>query len=188
MALRAEAEKAPAPAAAPKTSTALVPMTEENIITTAGLLGGIVGLLVGGVWIGGALFAAASYFAREDDDIGKALKGIAVGGMEAINFSANVNEKYTVTDKVGKTISEAAEKAIQDEEQLDSIKGTWSQAASAVDKLDKDINIKSTVGSLLVGAGDIASQAVKKGVELNTQYKVTDQIKAKIEESTKETK
>ena len=47
----------------------------------------------------------------------------------------------------------------------------------------QDVGIKDTLGSLVLAGTDLASQLAGKVVELNDQYKVTDQIKAKIEES-----
>ncbi|CAE8646425.1 unnamed protein product, partial [Polarella glacialis] len=105
VALEAEAQAEPAE----KTSSmALVKVNEENSVTTAGVLGGLVGLFVGGVWVGGALFAASSYLARKkDDDLAAGLKGIAAGGLEALNYVDYLNVKYEVTDQVGSALSNA---------------------------------------------------------------------------------
>eukprot|EP00913_Durusdinium_trenchii_P008648 g8122.t1 len=47
-------------------SVALVKVTKENSIATAGVLGGVAGLLLGGFWIGAAGFVATSYLAKKD--------------------------------------------------------------------------------------------------------------------------
>merc|ERR1719188_1688240 len=166
----------------------LVKVTDENVKTTASLLGGLVGTLVGGIWVGGALFAAASYFTRkDDDDISKALKGVASAGLEAINFGAAMNDKYTVTGKIGGAFSDAVDKV-----KTDSTKATFAQVEDVADNIkgaiksvDDDIGIKDTIGTLATSASDLAYQAVDKVVDLEKQYKVTDQIKEKIEEVTK---
>mmetsp|Transcript_55223 Transcript_55223/g.142229 ORF Transcript_55223/g.142229 Transcript_55223/m.142229 type:complete len:252 (-) Transcript_55223:153-908(-) len=178
---------APAPAPAPSSSVALVKVTEENSMTTASVLGGLAGLLVGGVWVGGALFAASSYLARKkDNDVAAALKGVASGSLEALNFSAYVNDKYTVTGKVGDAISKALEKQkAEGGDAVDSITKFTDAVSEAFVSLDKDVGIKDTLGSLATSASELAAQAVDKAIELNDQYKITDQIKEKIEESTK---
>eukprot|EP00418_Pyrodinium_bahamense_P078136 CAMPEP_0179055932 /NCGR_PEP_ID=MMETSP0796-20121207/23553_1 /TAXON_ID=73915 /ORGANISM="Pyrodinium bahamense, Strain pbaha01" /LENGTH=248 /DNA_ID=CAMNT_0020752595 /DNA_START=20 /DNA_END=766 /DNA_ORIENTATION=- len=186
----AEGEPAPTPAPAPAgSSTALVKVTEENKMTTASLLGGLAGLLVGGVWVGGAAFAAASYLARkeDDDDVSKALKGVASGGLEVLNFGAQVNDKYMVTDKLGNAISSALESAKSGEskEAVSSVTGFFEGISSTIASVDRDIGIKDTLGQLTTNASELAFQAVDKAVELNREYKVTDQIAAKIEEATK---
>jgi len=180
--MRAESAAAPSPSP----SVALVKVTEENTITNVGVLGGVVGLLVGGVWVGGALFAAGSYFARKDTDVAKALKGISAGSLEALNFASYVNDKYTVTDKIGSALTDAAETAkVENKETAAPVIGFLESAKKAVESVDKDIGIKDTLGSLLSSASDLASQAVDKAVELNGQYKITDQIKEKIDEAVK---
>mmetsp|Transcript_72503 Transcript_72503/g.219495 ORF Transcript_72503/g.219495 Transcript_72503/m.219495 type:complete len:233 (-) Transcript_72503:171-869(-) len=172
--VRAE-EAAAAPAPSP--SVALVKVTEESKMTTAGVIGGVAGLLLGGFWVGGALFTAASYLARkEDDDVAKALKGLAAGSLEVLNFGAYVNEKYEVTGKVGSAVTNAlgSDNMATVDSVLDSVKAA-----------DKDIGFKDTIGTLATSASELACQAVDKAVELNKEYKITDQISEKIEEVTK---
>lgn len=180
---------APAPAPA-GSSVALVKVTEESKMTTAGVIGGLAGLLVGGVWVGAGLFAASSYLARrEDDDLSKALKGVAAGGLEVLNFGAALNDKYMVTDKLGDAIKGAIDDTAKSnpssQETVKSISGLVGGAADAVKSLDQDIGIKDTIGALATSATDLAYQAVDKAIEVNKQYKVTDQIVEKIQEATK---
>lgn len=174
-----EAE-APAPAPAP-TSVALVKVTEESAATTAGVLGGAVGLLTGGVWVGAALFAASSYLSKRDDDVSKALKGVATAGLEAVNFGAYLTNKYEVTDKVSSAFDEALKS-----DSLKSVAPAFNSIGEAYTSVDKDIGIKDTLGTLLTSAADLASQAVDKTVELNNEYKITDQIGEKIQELTEQ--
>jgi len=174
-----EAE-ASAPAPAPSSSVALVKVTEENTITTAGVLGGVAGLLLGGVWVGGLTFAAVSYAARrKDDDVAAALKGISSGGLEALNYVDYLNAKYKVTEGVGSSLSDAIAKA----DSQGSVKSSLDSVGDAISSFDKEVNIKDTLGGILTAGGDLASQAVNKVVELNEQYKITDQIKEKVDEA-----
>jgi len=180
VALRAEGE-----------SVALVKVTEENKITTASVIGGVVGLLVGGVWVGGALFAAGAYLARKkDDDVSKALQGLASTSLEVLNFTAYVNDKYTVTDKLGGAISEALESA-----KSTSTSGTSSEASQSITSFingaveafkaaDKDIDFKGTFGSLAMSASDLANQVIENAMDINDRYKLTDQLSEKIKEAT----
>eukprot|EP00435_Cladocopium_sp_Y103_P061814 s39_g23.t1 len=78
---------------APK-SVALVQVTKENTIATAGVLGGLTGLLLGGFWIGAAGFVATSYLAKKDDDVSAVLKGVSSASLEALNYVDSLNQKY----------------------------------------------------------------------------------------------
>mmetsp|Transcript_3060 Transcript_3060/g.6879 ORF Transcript_3060/g.6879 Transcript_3060/m.6879 type:complete len:247 (+) Transcript_3060:98-838(+) len=173
----------PAPAPAPAgESVALVKVDDESMTTTAGLLGGLAGLLVGGVWVGGALFAVTSYLAKkEGSDISTGLKGISKGVLEGLNFSNYVNDKYSVTSQVGSALSGAIDKNVkpEDKKNLDS---TISTVSSSIDSFDKEVDIKKTFGTLAVGAADLAFQAVEKAIEFNEKNKVTDKIADKIKE------
>jgi hypothetical protein len=175
-AVRAEGEAA----STPKETVALVKVTEENKLTTAGALTGLAGLLLGGVWVGAAGFAAGSYLARKkDDDVAKALNGVAGAGLEVLNFVSMLNDKYTVTDKISSSFNEAVKSSDKDA----SVSGAFDSVSEAVTNFDKDVGIKKTLGEFLTKGGELASQAVDKAIQLNSEYKITDQIAAKIEEA-----
>jgi len=190
--LFAESEAAPAPAPA-GSGEKLLKIDEETKATTVSILGGLVGLLVGGVWLGGAAFAVTAYLARrEDDDLAKALKGVAGGTLEALNFGADMNEKYEVSGKVGSALGDAVESAKKNPDSKEAIKavtGVADGVVGAVKSLDEDVGIKDRIGTFAATASDLAYQAVDKAVDkatdLNKEYKVTDQITQTIDGATK---
>eukprot|EP00415_Alexandrium_ostenfeldii_P003996 UN3996 len=93
-----------------------------------------------------------------------------------------------VTDKLGSAVSNALDSAGSDsKETVSSVKSAVSGVTGAIKSLDDDIGIKDTLGSLAMSATDLAFQAVDKAVELNKEYKVTDQIAEKIQEATSST-
>lgn len=169
-------------------STALVKVTPENSIATAGVLGGVTGLLLGGFWIGAAGFVATSYLAKkEESDVATVLKGVSSASLEALNYVDYLNKKYEVTNKVGSALNDALD-ANSDKDSTSSVKTTLNSVGDAIDSFDKDVGIKDTLGGLLLAGTDLANQLAKKVVELNSEYKVTDQIKAKIDESLEKAK
>ncbi|CAE8610421.1 unnamed protein product [Polarella glacialis] len=155
-----EAEAAPG-----QSSMALVKVDKENTMATAGVLAGVAGVLVGGVWLGGALFAATSYLVRKDDDLSKGLSGVATGSLEALNFVDYLSNKYEVTSKLGSALSQ----------------GPLESVSDAITNFDKEVGIKDSLGGILLSGTDLAAQAVAKAMELNEEYRVTDQIKEKID-------
>jgi len=145
-------------------------------MTTASVLGGVLGLLLGGVWVGAATFAASSYLSRrEDDDFSKALKGVAAGGLEVLNFGGYVNEKYAVTGQIGSAIENALG---------DDAKKSLRNVVESVEAVDKDVGFKETFGSLCTNASELATKAVTKAVEVNEEYKISEQIVDKVKEAT----
>eukprot|EP00403_Amphidinium_massartii_P024635 CAMPEP_0178404734 /NCGR_PEP_ID=MMETSP0689_2-20121128/18040_1 /TAXON_ID=160604 /ORGANISM="Amphidinium massartii, Strain CS-259" /LENGTH=225 /DNA_ID=CAMNT_0020025735 /DNA_START=79 /DNA_END=756 /DNA_ORIENTATION=+ len=160
-------------------SAALVKIDDANVKATASVLAGIAGLLVGGIWIGAGLFAASSYAARREDDVGSALRGVSKTALEALNFASNMDGKYKVTDNLSKTVSSAAEKNLKpaDKANLDSAVGT---VTSSVGDLDKEVGIKGTLGNIVLSASDLAAQAVDKLLDFNEKNKVTDKLASQV--------
>jgi len=177
-------EAAKAPAKEPeKSETSLVVISEESKVTAASVLPGIAGLLLfKSLFVAVPLFAAASYVVRQDNDLATSLKGIAASGLEALNFGGSLNEKYEVTGKIGSSFNENVKK-------LNGEKGSVSEVVekvqTAASNLDKEVGIKDSVGNILTEGSNLAAQAVEKVVDLNKEYKVTDQIKEKVDEVTK---
>eukprot|EP00435_Cladocopium_sp_Y103_P001032 s124_g1.t1 len=158
------------------------PMALRNTIATAGVLGGVTGLLLGGFWIGAAGFVATSYLAKkEDDDVSTVLKGVSSASLEALNFVDYLNQKYEVSGKVGAALSDALDSS--EGETSSSVKSALGTVNGAIDSFDKDIGIRETLGGLVLAGSDLANQLATKVVELNKEYKVTDQLKSKIDEA-----
>eukprot|EP00929_Paragymnodinium_shiwhaense_P104312 TRINITY_DN6863_c0_g1_i1.p1 TRINITY_DN6863_c0_g1~~TRINITY_DN6863_c0_g1_i1.p1 ORF type:complete len:348 (+),score=88.61 TRINITY_DN6863_c0_g1_i1:107-1150(+) len=143
----------------------IIKLTEENIMTTAGLLGGLLGLFVGGFWLGAAVFASFSYMSREqkDNTFSKGLRGIARGTIEVLNYTAKMDEKYELTNKVGDGFTKVAEKAKQ-EKQTSGFGQFVSNMGEAMQAFDKDVGIMRTAGTITSSASDVAASALNKVV------------------------
>mmetsp|Transcript_58476 Transcript_58476/g.136660 ORF Transcript_58476/g.136660 Transcript_58476/m.136660 type:complete len:239 (-) Transcript_58476:86-802(-) len=179
--VRAEAEGAPAPAPAPAPqSTELVKIDEANVKATAGVIAGLAGLLVGGLWIGVALFAASSYLVRKDDDLGNGIRGASTNFLEALNFTSSMDGKYKVTDKLGKTVSSAVEKNVKSADTKETINTAVGTVQGSIKDLDKEVGIKATLGSLVLTANDFSAQAVEKLLDFNEKNKVTDKLSEQV--------
>jgi len=179
--LGALGRQAEAKQGAPQTekSSALVKIDEENIKATGSVLAGLAGLLVGGLWIGAGLFAAASYAGRKDDDVGNALRGFSKSALEALNFTATMDSKYKVTDQVGKTVSTAVDKNLKEKDK-ETLNSAVSSVSGSVEDLDKEVGIKATLGSLVLTANDFSAQAVEKLLDFNEKNKVTDKLSEQV--------
>eukprot|EP00929_Paragymnodinium_shiwhaense_P021162 TRINITY_DN13872_c0_g1_i3.p1 TRINITY_DN13872_c0_g1~~TRINITY_DN13872_c0_g1_i3.p1 ORF type:complete len:270 (-),score=52.65 TRINITY_DN13872_c0_g1_i3:114-824(-) len=163
-----------------KKSYALVKVTEQNTITTASLIPGLVGFWFGGMWVAGALFAAGAYYARQkDDDVGQGLRNIGQGTLEAINFLAELNDEYDISGKVSGAFMSAVEAGKKDKstkERLDQLSNTINAVTEAAAEFDKTVGVKDTVGNLLTTASDVAGAGVNTAVELNDEYEVTNKL------------
>lgn len=175
-----------------KEKAPLVRLTDENVQNTASLLGGVVGLLVGGIWVGAALFAATTYFSRRpEDDISKAINGVARTGLEAINGAGDLNAEYQVTDQVGSSLSGAVQSAKENPSTKDAAEAVTGAIDTAVDsftKFEKEVDVKGSASNLLNSVTSVTYDAVDKVAELDKEYKVTDAVGKKLDEVNKELK
>merc|ERR1712086_830201 len=92
---------------------------------------------------------------------------------------AFLNDKYAVTSTISDSFASALESNPQAKKSADDV---WNGVNEAYTSVDKDVGIKDTLGTILASGSELASQAIDKAVELNDQYKVTDQIGEKISE------
>mmetsp|Transcript_100278 Transcript_100278/g.272655 ORF Transcript_100278/g.272655 Transcript_100278/m.272655 type:complete len:231 (+) Transcript_100278:89-781(+) len=170
---RAEAEKPEAAA------EEFVAINEDNTAAMASLIGGITGVLVGGPVLGVLLFVGFAFLVRQgaDNDAATALKGVAAKGLETLNFIGGVDQKYEVTRKVGKSVGE----------QVDKVKASSPEAAEiidkvggAIEKVDKEVNIKSSLSNVVTSGSSLAKDIVDKAIETNEKYGISDKIKGTI--------
>ncbi|CAK0809631.1 unnamed protein product [Prorocentrum cordatum] len=174
---RAEAEKPEAAA------EEFVAINEDNTaamaIVCSSVIGGITGVLVGGPVLGVLLFVGFAFLVRQgaDNDAATALKGVAAKGLETLNFIGGVDQKYEVTRKVGKSVGE----------QVDKVKASSPEAAEiidkvggAIEKVDKEVNIKSSLSNVVTSGSSLAKDIVDKAIETNEKYGISDKIKGTI--------
>lgn len=162
----------------------LIKVTEENKVTTAGVLGSAAGFLLGGMWVAVPLFALSSYMVRRsNDNLAVALKGIANAGLETLNFAHMLDKKYAVTDSMGRKLEEAVihGKSNPDTKEAAGRVGTFRDTILS---FNKDGGITDKLGSVVTAAGDLASRIVEKLFELNHQCKYTDQLETKLRQAT----
>jgi len=174
--LRAESTSEPEPSG----KAPLVKLSQENVQTTASLLGGVLGLLVGGVWVGAILFAATTYLSRrEEDDIANAINGVARTGLEAINSVGDLNQEYQVTEQVGSSLAGVVKSAKENPDTKDAataVTGAIDSVVESATKFDKDVDIKGSAGAAIGSVTSVTYEAVDKAVELGKDLGIADKL------------
>lgn len=101
----------PEPVAEPEsTGGALVPIKEETIEFTAGLIGGALGFAVGGPVLGALAAAAANYASKTDKEVGEVVQAVSKASIEVYNYLATLDAKYEVLTKAKGSLEDALEK------------------------------------------------------------------------------
>jgi len=162
-------------------SGAIVPIKEETIEFTAGLIGGAAGLIVGGPVVAAIGAAAANYVSKTDNDAGEVVGQVSKSAIEVYNYLLNLDSKYEVLSKAQGSLEGA----------LDKLKSQDNVDPAAVEKVEKALaSTKSKISEVndeydIVGAGmtalgvigDLVEKTVKKVSELNEEYALTNKAK-----------
>jgi hypothetical protein len=169
------------PAPASEKKGALVPIKEETIEFTAGLIGGTAGFIIGGPVVAALGAAAANYVSKSDNDVGDIVGTVSKSAIEIYNYLASLDGKYDVLNKARISLENA----------LAKLKAQKSVDPAAVEKVEKALaSTKAKITEIndeydLVGAGmtalgvvgDLVEKTVKKVSELNEEYSLTQKAK-----------
>ena len=165
----------------PEPTSALVPIKEETIEFTAGILGGAAGLVIGGPVVAAIGAAAANYVSKSDNEAGDIIGTVSKSAIEVYNYLLNLDSKYEVLKKAQGSLESA----------LDKLKAQESVDPAAIEKVEKALaSTKAKITEVndeydLVGAGvtalgvvgDLVEKTVKKVSELNEEYSLTAKAK-----------
>ena len=162
------------------TGGALVPVKEENIQFTAGVIGGAVGFTLAGP-LGGAIAAGfTNYVSRQKDDevIGEVFTNLSKTTLEVVNYVNALNEKYTVLNKAQSAL-EASYDKLKGQEKVDTeslakVEKALSDTRGKITEINDEYDIVGAGFQALGIVGDVTEKAVKKSIELNEEYKITD--------------
>ena len=178
--------------AAPKSSSsstggALVPIKEETVEFTAGIIGGLAGLVLGGPLLAAIGAATANYISKADGDASDVVQAVSKSSIQVYNYLSTLDSKYEVLSKAKAQLEKA----------LDSLKSQETVDPDAVEKVEKAL--ASTTSKIkeindeydLVGAGttalgvvgDLVEKAVKKAGELNEEYQLTQKATESLEKA-----
>ena len=160
---------------------ALVPIKEETVEFTAGIIGGVAGFLVGGPALGAVGAAAANYVSKSDGDVSDVISAVSKTSLQAFNYLAGLDKKYEVLSKAQSSLKDS----------LDKLKSSGNVDSATVEKVEtalastnakiKEINdeydlVGGSVTALGV-VGDLVEKAIIKAGELNEEYLLTDKAK-----------
>lgn len=175
-----EAAPAPAPAPAPKKPSggALVPIKEETVEFTAGILGGVAGFAIGGPVLGAIGAAAANYASKSENEVSDVISAVSKSSIQVYNYLATLDEKYEVLNKAKGSLDSALSKLKSqdnvDPATLDKVEKALASTKSKIEEVNDEYDLVGGGVTALGVIGDLVEKAVKKAGELNEEYKLTD--------------
>ena len=178
---------APAPAPAPaapvveesaSTGGALVPIKDETIEFTAGLLGGAIGFAIGGPVLGALTAAVANYASKTDKEIGDVVQAVSKSSIEVYNYLATLDAKYEVLTKAQDSLKDALEKVKSADsvnpETVKKVEDALANTSSKISEINNEYDLVGAGSTALGVIGDLVEKAVVKLGDLNDEYKLTE--------------
>lgn len=177
-----EAPPAPkAKAPAPKKETALVPIKEETVEFTAGLIGGAAGLIIGGPVVAAIGAAAANYVSKGETEAANIVGAVSKSAIEVYNYLAGLDNKYELLNKAKGSLEKALDKLKSqdsvDPEALKKVEDALAATTAKIAEINDEYDLVGSGVTALGVLGDLVEKTVKKVSELNEEYKLTDKAK-----------
>jgi prefoldin subunit 5 len=157
---------------------ALVPIKEETVEFTAGLLGGAVGLVVGGPVLGALGAAAANYASKNDMEVGEVVQAVSKTSIEVYNYLAKLDAKYEVLNKAKSSLQQTYDKLKAtdsiDPDTIKKVEDALAGTTAKIAEINEEYDLVGAGMTALGVVGDLIDKAIKKVGELNEEYKLTD--------------
>lgn len=182
VAMSEEVESTPAPTPAPAAPKAeggaLVPIKEETVEFTAGLIGGVAGFAVGGPVLGAIAAAAANYASKSEGDVAEVIQAVSKTSIQVFNYLANLDAKYEVLTKAKGSLSESLDKLKSnpsvDPEAIKKVEGALEKTTGKISEINEEYDLVGGGVTALGVIGDLVEKAVVKAGELNKEYALSD--------------
>lgn len=157
---------------------AIVPIKEETVEFTAGLLGAAAGFVVGGpvgAFIAGA---AANYVSKMEGDAAEVVQGVSKSSIQVFNYLSKLDSKYEVLKKAKSSLEDAIDRLKSqgsvDPEALSKVEGALASTKSKIEEINDEYDLVGAGMTALGVIGDLVEKAVKKAGELNDEYALSD--------------
>lgn len=156
---------------------ALVPVNQETVEFTAGVLGAAAGLVVGGPVLAAVGAAAANFASKSDKEIGDVTTAVSKSSLQVFNYLSKLDKKYSLLNNAKSSLEKALASAKEGSANAETIEKVETALASTNAKI-KEINDEyDLVGAGMTSLGvigELVEKAIKKGAELNEEYKLSE--------------
>mmetsp|Transcript_10548 Transcript_10548/g.23373 ORF Transcript_10548/g.23373 Transcript_10548/m.23373 type:complete len:345 (+) Transcript_10548:97-1131(+) len=165
---------------------AIVPINEATVQFTAGALGAIAGLALGGPILAALSASIFNYLSRKEEDKSdttspkQIVDKAAYMALMAYNSLAQFEKDNKIVDTTLKLAEKVADKAKESDspagDVLVSLESTLGGIANKVSALNDDYDLVGGAETVLDSVGDLVEIGVDKVVKLNDEYKLTDRV------------
>jgi hypothetical protein len=156
----------------------LVPIKEETVEFTAGILGGAAGFLIGGPVLGAVGAAAANYVSKMDNDVSEVISGVSKTSIQVYNYFSSLDAKYEILKKAQTSLEDSLTKLKSqgsvDPETIEKVENALAATKNKITEINDEYDLVGAGTTALGVIGDLVEKAIKKAGELNEEYKLSD--------------
>jgi len=166
-------------------SVALVPIKEDTVQFTAGLVGGAIGFAVGGPVLGAFAATATNYISKNDNEASEVISAVSKSSIEIFNYLKTLDNKYTLLKSAQSSLEDALEKVKAqnaDSDTIQKIEDTLKMTTDKITEVNDEYDIVGAGVTALGVVGDLVEKALVKAGELNDEYKLSEKALATIKE------
>jgi hypothetical protein len=160
---------------------ALVPVKEETVEFTAGIIGGIAGFALGGPILGAIGAAAANYVSKLDGDATVAVNAVSKSSIEVFNYLANLDSKYEILTKAQASLQKSLDSLKKndsvDPATIEKVESALAKTNSKIKEINDEYDLVGGATTALGVVGDLVEKAVKKAGEINEEYQLSSKAK-----------
>jgi hypothetical protein len=157
---------------------AIVPIKEETVEFTSGILGGVAGLLIGGPVLGLITAAAANFVSKSDGEASDVVQAVSKSAIQIFNYLSNIDQKYELLNKAKSSLTGALDKLkaqeTVDPEAVAKVEEALATTTKKIAEINDEYDVVGAGVTALGVVGELVEKAITKAGELNAEYKLTD--------------
>ena len=162
-------------------NSSIVPIKEETVEFTAGIIGGAAGFALGGPLVGAIGAAAANYVSKMDTEASDVVSGVSKSAIQVYNYLLELDGKYELLGKAQGSLETALDKLKSqgnvDPAAVAKVEEALASTKSKIEEVNDEYDLVGAGMTALGVVGDLVEQTVKKVSELNSEYALTDKAK-----------
>jgi len=162
-----------------ETGGKLIPIKDDTVQFTAGVLGGVTGFAIGGPVLGAIGAAIANYASKQSsNDAGEVVTAVSKTSIEVYNYLSKLDSKYELLAKAKSSLESALTKLKENEsvdpETIKKVETSLANTTSKIKEINEEYDLVGAGMTALGVVGDLVDKAIKKAGELNEEYKLSD--------------
>jgi hypothetical protein len=157
---------------------ALVPIKQETVEFTAGILGGTAGFLVGGPVLGAVGAAIANYISKMQGDAPDVVQNVSKTSIEIFNYLATLDKKYEFLNKAKSSLETSLDKLKKagnvDPSTIEKVETALKTTTQKITEINDEYDLVGSGVTALGVLGDLVEKAVTFASEKNQEYNLSE--------------